>query len=1591
MSVILKILSPLLWVILTQCINIDYVEIRDQSNSTGLTSGAPLKLVKFLSDEEIVVQDHSCQSHILLRQDITDYYSINGSLANKIKCQLKPKDIKRIITAKKTRFGIIRPMFVRISQPLFDKVGNLALQSDIEYRIVATDPNKSIEIVFDNNCNKMSLKEDVVASTVSKLLSSSDLMDCENTRSYLSHFISNQTNGTNFGDIIPFEMHPEEIDVNVTDTPLALTIKELMMNNVMKSNLILPNVDGSVKVKSFCPNSTLNSTKIIATTVSVTETETVNQTITEISETLRISPTTLTEKVTDTRTKISMVTEKISVTSTKTLKPSTTTIKITEWSTLKPETTFINLTEIFETTTELNVTQTITSSITLPVITETFNYTEFNTIFVTPEIPIITKVTKTRLLDILITKTRKICPTRRMTSASVQSTLSRISRDLSSQINNDSLFNDAVNLNQSIVNQYLPSFEDHLASLNLSTDLAYKWLDIGYGYKYHKAYEYLEDRNLTINKTTENIEDFKNRYDQLLEHDRFNLPGSINDEERVKEMTLSTIKPRRRRQNFSDERQFWYNLTEPYIDVEFEDNPFLYPQWLINLYEVPQEYLDYWEEEGGLLPLIFNYDIFAIIPDDLALQFFIQRIGVRATLGWMLLEDYSLRNSFKYRDEINNGLRRESRETFNKNYFKVKKWLKTKIITFKPDETVYFPEGTPLPYILTRNATNNRKTENVLQEREKKQILSSRNETLVSLENLLAIENKLDNKSFLASIGAYGIQLTRLGHTYAFNEDFLFIFKIRLPIENLNIADDYNKGSCAGFLTHLPKLNHQDRPKAEKLHQTLVHTCEAFEHTMDSLTQQINSTAQRALQEFKIRTLSRSKRFIDPVSLTVLGVAAAVGFGIYTVTEIQNGKSERKELFRKAATLEEKMDKIAEGVEILSESFLGFQKKTLESFEEFNTKVELLRNYTIEQGNFLKHSILNATRFLDDKNMYTTIMSNVNIYRLAYTNIMQNKMILLLDQIRQLESIFIVLNEGVLSHELLPWAKLEKLLSKIESQFSKDFVFGILPSERHLYYQLPLTSYSIDPITNDLYVSLKIPLIRRNRARTYEIVKIQANPFVCQTEKCFDFGESNKAISFDLNGRLLLVNPLTGQLMNEVDYDGLVCRFQSHRQLCHSFNPNTFYEVSPCVKAIFDFNATEISKNCPLKQRQISEYTPIAIANNAFVIHTKMVPFFDILCRGDNPIRVRTEKWVEIIEPKRNCDYYLTNLGKIIYGPLGKVLKSKQNITLYQSELIDMIERASNQTKFEFSQFGLGNDTLIDFHEFDSAKHNITLSWDTTTVNRYADYINKVSRNITNVIHDMRTIRNKKFSSYSLKGFVGTMSGVIQLMSTFILVFGVLTYSKLLGYTSSLTIIAPRRVEALVLDIGFDILPNDYATLLDMITALLLLVMIVIIVKITFFRKHFISSHFIKGEGLLSSDTKFKISINIVHTSICLCSIHTENIYISLPLNRFNRLKRLREIRVKNMLYTWLLKEEGNRLFLKLAEDIQLIAVDENDATHTSHHRIFLPLEKMGYLYSAKPVALSKSRNYGNAYVSVSRRIDFQYGETSKVTDETQI
>ena len=332
------------------------------------------------------------------------------------------------------------------------------------------------------------------------------------------------------------------------------------------------------------------------------------------------------------------------------------------------------------------------------------------------------------------------------------------------------------------------------------------------------------------------------------------------------------------------------------------------------------------------------------------------------------------------------------------------------------EKEVLTPRKLPI-YIPTTTTTEN--PEEILMRN--KEIEARKNDTIRKIEEVLARKHHLENKTFLASSAAFGIQYTNFGNLFSFGEDFTLIMKLEMPMDKLEIPPDLNKNSCSELIAIMPVIESiRNKNDLQNVTNALEEACKNFDATMANLQFHIEEATSRAIKEFQLRQLSRTKRF-EPVTMAI---GAAAVWGVWMTAEVLNGKHERKELFKKTMELENKMNKMSEKVETLSETFLGYVERTAKVFVEFDRKIEILRNFTIEQGRQMAKALEDAVSFLDYKQTYIGLISVINSYRLAQSNIMQDKMILVLDLIQSVESIYSTLSTGRLSHQLLPWHSL---------------------------------------------------------------------------------------------------------------------------------------------------------------------------------------------------------------------------------------------------------------------------------------------------------------------------------------------------------------------------------------------------------------------------------------------------------------------------------------------------------------------------------------------------------------------------------------
>ena len=855
----------------------------------------------------------------------------------------------------------------------------------------------------------------------------------------------------------------------------------------------------------------------------------------------------------------------------------------------------------------------------------------------------------------------------------------------------------------------------------------------------------------------------------------------------------------------------------------------------------------------------------------------------------------------------------------------------------------------------------------------KEELTERRGQEQSVLEEKLIKKSRLSNKDFLVRSGQVGIQYNKIGSLLIFGDEFLLLLKFKFPFQDFKLIKTVGKGSCSRFIESLPKVQKQNPSDNKDLDDVLKTVCESFETSMQAFTEQIEATARSSLDDFKMRQLSRTKRF-EPISMAIVGVGAAITFGLWSSLEILNGKHERKELFKRVASLEEDIHDLAEGVKILSDSLVGFANQVSSALENYDQKLEMLKNFTINQSMEMRWALTNLTQFMDDKVLIMGIMSVLNDFRLSQNNILQNSLTILLDGIQTYENIFASLQNGVLPHQLLSWQKLENLLWEIQKEH-RDFQLTIPNNHKSLYYSLPLVGYSIDPKTNDIYASLRIPLSRAGEPRVYSMVKPQGYPFPCLSKDCFSYDGQGRMVAFELSEKLWLVNPLSDRLAYEIDPENIECNYNGHTRSCFTFQSNSRHEPSPCSEAVYSWNETLITRFCPLKPSLVSEYQPILINQDEFIIHKNAIPKIDVFCEQQKGLHVEVVNWSEVLKLEKGCNYYFPGHTRVLYGPYQKVLKSNETYetTTFHSAILEMIEQANNQSKIDFEELIVDRPDLPAFRPFNLSENPLVVDWDSTLLSRFSSYVNKMNVNISTALQSVEQIMGRRSGSYSVKGLVGTLTLFTQFLMTCIMVLGIMNYSRFIGHTASLTLIAPRKARAELFGLTAEIMPVDFQTLMDITVFALMIMVVIIFIKIRYFRKHNVAINYGRNANVEDSGTGWTVTLSIIDTRIGICTVNTDNIFLRFPVTAVQD-RQINDLRLVNTAFTWVIIKIGTNHYFKLVEDIHLYSINmEGVRDYDTWQRILIRVDDLAYHYEPLPLAFTKVNNYGEAHASLAR------------------
>ena len=363
-------------------------------------------------------------------------------------------------------------------------------------------------------------------------------------------------------------------------------------------------------------------------------------------------------------------------------------------------------------------------------------------------------------------------------------------------------------------------------------------------------------------------------------------------------------------------------------------------------------------------------------------------------------------------------------------------------------------------------------------------------------------DNVLNNKTLLFQRSVHGVSFNKLANVMLFDDVWIHVIKLDFPLQNFIPKMIDNKKYCNSFVE---KFNPSFDNRTLSLRDSFKIVCETFETNLLSFSKNIKETAVNSLLDFKDRQLTRSKRFIIEslivvgIGTAVVSVGAAIGKLFY---DVQNTKHDIRELNKNILILEKQAEALRINNKMLAQNFIGFSKRVDSLAKGFDKKLELLKMHILNQTTQLEVTLNKTLNYVEQTSWIHTIISTFNSYRLTQNMYLENQLNILLDSIQNYENIFQTLRDNRLPHSLVDIKMLKNILAPIQNEIKGKFEIGIDEIDYHLFYTLPLTSFIIRKNTNEIFITIKVPLKRKNTNVLYDALQPKFSPFPCLNRTC---------------------------------------------------------------------------------------------------------------------------------------------------------------------------------------------------------------------------------------------------------------------------------------------------------------------------------------------------------------------------------------------------------------------------------------------------------------------------------------------------------
>ena len=833
----------------------------------------------------------------------------------------------------------------------------------------------------------------------------------------------------------------------------------------------------------------------------------------------------------------------------------------------------------------------------------------------------------------------------------------------------------------------------------------------------------------------------------------------------------------------------------------------------------------------------------------------------------------------------------------------------------------------------------------------------------------------------LITMAKNGVATKRYGTAYLFDNIWSQLFVLDMPDFDERIFDRVGKFDCVDFIA-LIHDNYTEKVLSggpQGLTNVLTSACTEVEKV---IAVQINNTiwhAKSAINDFKSRQLSRTKR--EPFTLAAigLGVGALVAGGGFLAGWLTNRNSQIDDLYKKFDDLAQVSDLHSHAIQVHQEKLIGLAQSLADSNRYFEDKINLLQTTVQIQLNSLAYVLGKQIDKLH-KNQYTlSILTFHTLFKMLKVNSAQQTAAIILDFLGVWDIIFTDLRRNVMSHSLISWKTLKPLLEDIQCRLKDSYRLGIPISRYELYYRMELVNYRLIPETNKLLIYFQIPLARKHRPMTFQLISLHSMGFPCKGTLCSLVPAKNDSI------QLLAAQPTNkvwvvhqNQIYREGSSSDFACLLTGAGRSCFSFSPEMLSIPSDCSQSILHWNDSMAAKSCNFVQKSKREYRPIPVSQFSYIIHPDIITQYTTICKDSGNEIHRPEGFASLIEIQPRCQVYMPDIQHTLIGPFDGMLNNSMNLTTktYHSTFLEVIKASMNDTQ---RMIGIDRIKAISsanfIREFKPDEYSLNFTFDNERLTQITTYLYQTQNDLAQVVTGVNYRLDHSRIRFTIWSYISVLGDFIKVLTTLVIIFGLITYTGFFGMFMSHVVIMDRiAVEAAPINPSFTpgvitpgFLENTESSIASIFLVLACLVLFALYITVAYFRTTYISNHC--GTAVVRNvNSDFAFVLNFKHQLHKLIKIQIEDIYIRFPLKDLpNGVEDIRVITPKHM---WTLQ---NKCF-HITPTVEINGLNKGlRPVYEKGCNIDLPLRNIRW-DSSEPTLLSLDQMCGDAYISVMRK-----------------